>query len=125
MKVVEIAKICHEANKAYCQTIGDDSQVSWEDAPEWQKESAIKGVIYHLFNKMSTPADSHNSWMEEKKREGWKWGMVKNPELKEHPCYVPFESLPQDQQTKDHLFLGIVRSLESFIEDKYFWRDWG
>ena len=32
------------ANRAYCQMIGDNSQSTWEDAPEWQKQSARKGV---------------------------------------------------------------------------------
>jgi hypothetical protein len=37
-----IAKVCHEANRAYCQTISDNSQLPWEQAKEWQRASAIK-----------------------------------------------------------------------------------
>jgi len=29
---MNIAKVCHEANRAYCESIGDNSQLSWEDA---------------------------------------------------------------------------------------------
>lgn len=61
MEKEEIAKVCHEANRAYCSTLGDNSQVSWEDAPEWQISSAINGVQYHLDNPGSKPEDSHNS----------------------------------------------------------------
>jgi hypothetical protein len=107
----QIAKVCHETNRAYCQTLGDNSQISWEDAPDWQRSSAITGVLYHLGNPNSTPADSHNSWLKEKEETGWKYGAVKNPETKEHPCFVPFEQLPQEQQIKDKLFLSVVRSM--------------
>lgn len=34
--VEQIARMAHEANRAYCQALGDDSQPAWEDAPEWQ-----------------------------------------------------------------------------------------
>lgn len=48
MKSEEIAKIAHEANRIYCQTLGDYSQPPWEDAPDWQKNSAIAGVQAYI-----------------------------------------------------------------------------
>ena len=56
-----IAKMCHELNMAYCAALGDDSQAPWEAAPEWQKQSARNGVLYHLEHPDSTQADSHKS----------------------------------------------------------------
>lgn len=32
--LTKIASICHDANRRYCKTIGDDSQPLWEHAPE-------------------------------------------------------------------------------------------
>lgn len=109
----QIAEVCHNVNKAYCEAMGDDSQVSWEEASEWQKSSAIHGVMYHLTHPDSTPEDSHKGWMEQKLKEGWKWGKHKNPEKKEHPCIVAFKALPIEQKAKDHLFLAVVRALEN------------
>ena len=43
--VERVARICHEANRAYCQTIGDFSQRPWAEADEWQRKSAIEGVV--------------------------------------------------------------------------------
>lgn len=111
MNVELIAQVCHETNRAYCQTIGDNSQPLWQFAPAWQKQSAINGVNYHLSNPNSTPADSHNNWLAEKQADGWKYGPVKNPETKEHPCFVPYEDLPIEQQVKDLLFISVVRAL--------------
>jgi hypothetical protein len=107
----DIAKVCHEVNRAYCKGIGDDSQVSWEEAPEWQKKSAINGVKFTLKNPNAQPSDSHNSWLAEKEKDGWKYGPVKDVEKKEHPCYVPYEQLPTEQRVKDYIFQAVVRTL--------------
>jgi len=110
MDNTKIAEVAHQVNKAYCDSIGDTSQPDWKDAPEWQKQSAIKGVEFHQSGEHG-PEASHNSWLAEKRKDGWKYGPVKDPEKKEHPCYVPYSELPKEQQTKDFLFLAIVKSL--------------
>jgi hypothetical protein len=61
----------HEANRAYCATLGDLSQASWPEAYSWQRESAMTGVRFHLENPDARPADSHNSWLSEKVAAGW------------------------------------------------------
>jgi len=111
----DVAKICHEANKAYCETIGDNSQPSWEDAPQWQKDSAIEGVRFHSLNEYTTPADSHKSWLKQKEEEGWKYGEIKDPEKKEHPCFTAYENLPKSQQIKDYIFKGIVDAYKTAL----------
>lgn len=110
-QIEEIAKVCHEANRSYCDTLGDRSQLSWEAAPDWQKASAIDGVKFHLLNPNSKPSDSHENWSKMKVAEGWVYGERKDPSAKTHPCLVPFEKLPIEQQKKDHLFLAVVRAL--------------
>lgn len=110
MKIETIARIAHEANRIYCNSIGDYSQPIWDEAPAWQKTSAIAGVEYHIANPDSHPEDSHSSWLAHKKAEGWKYGPVKNPEKKEHPCFLPYYDLPFEQRMKDHLFHAIVKA---------------
>ena len=106
MTYVEIAKLCHKVNKDYCLALGDDSQMCWDDAPDWQKESAIKGVEFHIAKNRS-PSESHESWMTEKVKDGWKFGMLKDPIIKEHPCMVPYDKLPVEQRAKDYIFKAI------------------
>jgi hypothetical protein len=106
-----IARICHETNRAYCAAIGDFSQLPWEIADEWQRTSAVKGVEFHLAHPDATASASHDSWLEEKRATGWKYGPVKDPAKKEHPCFVPFDELPVEQQRKDKLFKAIVEAL--------------
>lgn len=107
-KVLLIATVCHGANKAYCEALGDDSQQDWKDAPEWQRDSAIKGVQFHLDNPGAPPSRSHESWLAEKEKDGWTCGPVKDVEKKEHPCMVAYDELPEDQKKKDALFIAVV-----------------
>lgn len=103
-----VAKAAHEINRAYCQSVGDDSQVLWDEAPEWQKQSAISGVKLHKDGNHG-PEVSHQAWMQEKLDDGWVYGEVKDPEKKTHPCLVPFDKLPVEQQSKDYIFRAVVR----------------
>lgn len=109
--VREIAIICHEANKAYCESLEDFSQLHWDDAPEWQKISAMKGVAFHMDHPDATDAASHENWLVEKRVTGWTYGLVKDETKKTHPCIVPFDQLPPEQQMKDRLFRSIVNAL--------------
>jgi len=111
MDVQSIARVCHEANRAYCQSIGDNSQLTWDDAPDWQKQSVENGVKFHLKNTDAKPSQSHEEWLKEKEVTGWKYGPVKNPETKEHPCFVPYDQLPEEQKKKDTLFIAVVHAL--------------
>ena len=111
MKTEDIAKICHEANKAYCESLKDYSQMSWKEAPEWQRQSSIKGVEFKLANPSATPESQHESWLEDKRKDGWTYGPVKDATKKEHPCFIPYNGLPLAQQLKDKLFTNIVAAL--------------
>ena len=111
LTIDQIAEVCHEANRAYCRVLGDDSQLSWADAPDWQRKSAIAGVRHHIDNPGSRPEDSHKCWLQVKLADGWKYGAVKDPSRKEHPCCVPYGDLPPEQQLKDFLFLNVVDTL--------------
>jgi len=103
------AEAAHEINRVYCQALGDTSQPLWKDAPEWQRSSALAGVDGVFAG--NGPGASHESWLKEKADTGWKYGPVKDPEKKEHPCFVPFHELPRDQQQKDHIFVETVHSM--------------
>lgn len=107
------ARSAHEVNRAYCIAIGDTSQLPWEDAPEWQKSSARNGVDGVLAG--NGPRESHESWLKEKAETGWKYGPVKDPEKKEHPCFVGYDDLPREQKKKDSLFVTTVRCVAAAL----------
>jgi hypothetical protein len=108
-----IARMCHEVNRSWCILNHDYSQPVWEDAPDWQKNSAIDGVKFHLANPDAKASASHDNWMKDKLEAGWEWGEIKDPNSKPptHPCIVPFEDLPNVQQIKDKLFRATVHAI--------------
>lgn len=103
--VEAVARLCHEVNRVYCESIGDGyHQLSWENAPDWQKESAINGVKVLLADPSKTPEQMHTNWMREKLAAGWTHGMTKDAQRKTHPCIVAYNDLPPEQRIKDTLF---------------------
>lgn len=112
MNIQTIAVLCHETNRTYCQLRGDNTQDQWIEAPDWQRDSAILGVTKILSGEITQPCQSHVSWYNQKEEEGWKYGPVKDPEKKEHPCMVHYLALPLEQQIKDELFFNIVKACE-------------
>ncbi len=107
-RIEQIAQVCHAANREYCATIGDLSQKSWLTAEPWQRESAIKGVEFALFNPEAPPSAQHEAWLKDKLADGWVYGPAKDSQLKIHPCIRDYDQLPVEQRIKDYLFKAIV-----------------
>jgi hypothetical protein len=112
-KRMHCARAAHEANKLYCEAMGDKSQVPWDEAPEWQRTSCMNGVDGALAG--NTPEQSHESWLAEKKATGWSYGVEKDPVLKTHPCFVPYSQLPPEQRIKDAVFVSVVRAVAAAL----------
>lgn len=107
----QIAQVCHGANKAYSESIGDFSQPRWEEVPYEQRMGYVKAIEAVQENPDVTPEDQHKKWLESKEKDGWKYGEEKNTKKKLHPCMVPFKDLPPQQQLKDALFIATVIAL--------------
>lgn len=116
MNVEQIARICHEANKGLCDATGDTSQKTWDGAEDWQRESAVKGVEFALANPDAPDSAQHDAWCADKVAAGWVYGEKKDAGAKTHPCLVPFERLPPEQQAKDVLFKAVVNALAPYVE---------
>lgn len=114
MNYADAARIAHEVNRAYCESIGDTTQPEWSKAPDWQQTSAINGIRAHwtalASGRQPSPRESHDAWIAEKFASGWKFGPVKDAEKKEHPCIVPYDELPLIQRAKDMLFVAVAKA---------------
>ena len=106
-----IARVAHEAIRAFCASIGQPVQPSWEDAPQWMKEASIAGVRFRIENKSASDSAQHDQWMKEKISDGWVFGERKDGEKKTHPMLVPYENLPFHEKQKDALFAAVVNAL--------------
>jgi len=112
-KIEACARAAHEVNRAYCMALGDISHVAWDLSPDWQRESAKLGVRGVLGG--NGPEESHASWLAEKAATGWKHGPAKDPDKKEHPCFLPYADLPEEQKKKDVLFVMTVRGVAAAL----------
>jgi len=108
----QIARVCYEANRAHCMNIGDHSKSTWDLAQKWVKEGLEQAVIEVLEDPNRPPETNHERWMAVKEEAGWKHGPVVAPDLKEHPCMLPYDQLPDSEKIKDSLFLAIVNALK-------------
>lgn len=95
MTTAQAAEMAHEANRIYCESIGDHTQGYWKDASQSIRDSAIKEVEYIVENWNSTPEQQHEAWLAHKIADGWTYGV---------PLY----------QKKDKLFQLIVKAALSF-----------
>ena len=103
------ARAAHEATRAYCRALGDDSHQPWSDSPDWQRDSCRAGVAGAIAG--NTPEQSHASWFALKQDQGWKWGPAKDAEHKEHPAMLPYAQLPPEQRAKDDIYIAVVRAV--------------
>ena len=71
--ILRIARACHEANRALCASFGDHSQLPWDQAEQWQRDSAIAGVKFRLENPDAGDDCQHSAWMKDKIDNGWKY----------------------------------------------------
>lgn len=121
MKFTEIqlieacARSAHEANRAYCLTLGDDSQKPWDHADPQIRESARSGVKLALGG--ATPEQQHESWRSFKQKDGWIHGTTKDPVKKTHPCMVEYGQLPTHQRAKDTLYQAAVRAMSAALRE--------
>jgi hypothetical protein len=107
--VEKAAKAAHEMKALFCKQVGDDSQPSWEDAPDWMRGSAIDSVLAIANTGVEPRANfQHEKWRSHKLVQGWRYGPKKDDNQKTHPCLVEFDDLPAWQQSMDMIFLQTV-----------------
>lgn len=108
----QIACVVHQANCGlqYIQDDPSPSQPWWAETDE-TRQSAISGVREARLGR--TPRHLHESWCIWKKEHGWRYGPVKDPQAKTHPCLVDYGRLPEQQKIKDRLFIAIVAVMDS------------
>ncbi len=45
--------------------------------------------------------NTHETWAKQRIEDGWKYGALRNDMLKEHPCLVPYDQLPEEEKQYD------------------------
>jgi hypothetical protein len=106
----EIARVVHEAARALQAVQGDPVPAPpWAEARPQMRATAVESVRRVMDG--ADPEANHAQWCEQMTRDGWTWGVLKDPLARTHPCLVPYADLPGHQRDKDELFVAIVRAL--------------
>ena len=54
--------------------------------------------------------NTHDVWAQRRLSEGWRYGQHKNDQLKETPCLVPYEQLPESEKEYDRIIsMNVLR----------------
>jgi RyR domain len=105
----KIAKVCHEAHRAWSEANGDQSNVAWEAADEPERSFAIDAVKQVLAG--AEAPQVHESWRSLKLANGWTYGPTKDPVAKTTPHLVPFDLLPDLKKRDNDLLVAVARTL--------------
>lgn len=106
-----IARVMHEAIRAFQTGIGQTAAPPWGNAPKWMQKASRDGVQFRLKNPNAGPSAQHDQWMQSKIDDGWKYGKEKDGIKKTHPLLVDYEQLPLEERQKDALVAAIIDSL--------------
>lgn len=112
MSVVRsIARIAYEVNRAYCDAAGD---VAIPAGPPWDEQDTEGQRRYYvaarayLADPNMTDEQAHEMWVAARLNDGWVFGETLDPQLRRHPCMVPWVELPEAQQLKVRLAKAVV-----------------
>ena len=108
VRVLNIAVECHKANNELLVANGQEPQPEWKDLSQDQKWVGIKSVERIMSNPKITSEDIHIEWMNNKKKQGWVYGEVKDEDKKTHPCLVDYKDLSDLDKMKDSIFIDTV-----------------
>lgn len=109
--IESISRTVHEAIRAWAMAHGQTDIPAWDVAEPWMQTSTRQSVQDVLHDKNMSGQTQHEHWVEQKMKDGWRYGPVKDPDQRTHPLLVPYEDLPDYERRKDQLVVAIVKAL--------------
>ncbi len=92
----------------------------WKRRDEKFKKQFVNIINkYLLKEKLPTPEEAHQSWMDSYFKMGWKYGKKRNIIKRTHPDLLPFNELPKDERDKDAIFLVFVWLMKNIISQSH------
>lgn len=115
--LLDIAQECHAKNNELMMMNGEEQRGSWETLDRHTKFITLKSVIKALENPNLTAKEMHDEWMNNKIEDGWKFGDVKDAELKTHPLIIDFELMNDIDKMKDQNFIDVCNKYREIYDE--------
>lgn len=75
------------------------ANMSYEPRPVEVTEESFPKELEPLRELLA--ANAHEVWSKARMEQGWTWGPVRDDALKQHPCLVPYDELPEEEKVHD------------------------
>ena len=111
LAIERIARVMHEAMRAWQSANGQEAAPPWSRAPKWMRDASHEAVVWRLNNPKAPSSAQHEQWLDQKKAAGWKYGKTKNGAKKTHPMMVPYSDLPEVERRKDAMVGALIDAL--------------
>lgn len=111
VRVLQIAQVLYEAQRAWLNSNGGKDTVSWDKASDTKKKEVFDTVLFQIDNPLSGDAGKHNIWMKAREADDWTWGKHYSEEKKTDPQLVLFHLTPPEYQAEHRLNIAIVKAL--------------
>lgn len=115
MKTEHLAEICHEAHKAYWNTLADTQMTPWAITRPEVKLDYIRSVAFLLEHPGKSPRQAHEAWVKKMKAAGWTHAPVGDPEKKQHPLLLSYDGLEPRQQFCLEVTRAIVDAARPYL----------
>lgn len=116
--LVDIAQECHTKNNELMMMNGEEQNGNWDSLDRHTKFINLKSVIKALENPDLTAKDMHDEWMNNKIADGWKFGDVKDPELKTHPLIIDYDLMKDVDKMKDQIFIDVCNKYREIYDSE-------
>lgn len=106
-----IAKTCHQANKAFCESMGDNSFTDWEDSEDWVKALTIFQVRNIIANPLEPHYGSHDAYVDKVPEITWE-----NAPEGFNKKLSRYEEWSIEDKTKSKMFKAIVEAILHYTD---------
>ena len=92
--------------------------------PYVERDEAFKAQFEEVIarqcgpDRKSSPEELHEDWVRAYEAMGWRYGPVRDTDLKTHPDMVPYADLSQLERDKDAVFVALCEIARQWIYDE-------
>lgn len=110
--VDDIACTAHSAVMAWARSQSDFTHEIWSNCSAEHKNSMREGVLAQLENPDRSPQSNHEAWLDQKVKDGWQFGPVRDEVAKTSPALVAYRDLPVEFRKRNAIFQAVVNALD-------------